>query len=96
MARRKWEDIDWVELGCRGWDIDETGAGLCDEAEVSYVHLDGATLDILSHGSPEFLYRALADLSDAGALYWFPMQRWVVTPGQITRSCGSLTMVEVA
>ena len=59
--------VDWVELGCRGWDIDETGAGLYpDHGETMGCHLDLTTLDFMFSGSSAFLRRAYDDLAAAG------------------------------
>lgn len=59
--------VDWVELGCRGWDIDETGAQLLSgDDEYAYAHLDRTTLDIATAGSRHFLAQAINDLGAAG------------------------------
>jgi len=64
--RTHWREVDWVYLGCMGWDIDITGAGyyglkaaqLPDGTSLgnpgcdpwSTIHLDRTTLDIIMHG----------------------------------------------
>ena len=68
MKRRpKWWNIDWVELGCRGWDITVKGAGLGEGGELDwqYAHLDRDTLDLILHGKPAFVARVLSDLVEA-------------------------------
>jgi hypothetical protein len=69
MKRKpKWWNIDWVELGCRGWDIRVIGAGLGEDGELDwqYAHLDRDTLDLLLSGRPAFVVRVLGDLVAAG------------------------------
>lgn len=59
----KWWNIDWVELGCRGWDINVIGAGLGEDGEIGwqYAHLDRDTLDLIIHGRPAFFARVITD-----------------------------------
>ena len=71
--RRGYLWINWVELGCRGWEIDETGAGLHFEDgqtchEDCYAHMDRTTLHILCVGCRAFYARVLNDLFAAGLL----------------------------
>ena len=73
--------VDWVELGCRGWDIDETGAGLNENGEDgkhgNYAHLDRATLHLLFAGDRPFVERVLNALVAAGILNDHrPMVKW--------------------
>lgn len=61
--------VDWVELGCRGWDITETGAGIIEPHPLDgpyYVHLDLETLDLIFIGDGAFLRRVYFDLVAAG------------------------------
>jgi len=98
MTKKTWKDVDWVELGCRGWDIDETGAELLDPPEgdgavfEGAVHLDFTTLDLMLHGPPDFVERAIRDLRAANALT--PVWTWV---GATTGStAGSIITVYAA
>jgi len=65
------KEIDWIELGCLGWDIDETGAGMDAEwqegpgfrcCEDDYAHIDRETLDLLLYGCPQFVVRVINHL----------------------------------
>lgn len=71
--------VDWVELGCRGWEIDETGAwfvGPHPTEGPDHVHLDLDTLAILVGGDGAFLRRVYHDLAAAG----IPgMVEWTIT-----------------
>ena len=64
--------IDWVELGCRGWDLEPEGAGMdCDWQEErchedDYAHVDRKTLSLLCHGCPKFVAGVMNDLLAAG------------------------------
>ena len=65
--------VDWVELGCRGWEIDETGAGLYyDDGQAChedcYAHMDRTTLHITCVGCRTFYARVLNDVLAAGLL----------------------------
>lgn len=61
--------VDWVELGCRGWNIDETGAGLNEEADDgNYAHLDKTTLHLLFAGNRPFVRQVLNNMVAAGML----------------------------
>lgn len=64
--------VDWVELGCRSWEIDHTGAELVDGE--NFAHLDRTTLDIAFGGSRHHLARVINDLRAAGMM-WFPSDR---------------------
>ena len=82
-------DVNWVELGCRGWDIDEAGAGLaqgnrhqdgdptvcCDD---DCCHLDEETLELAFNGCPDFLRRVMDDL---GAARHPAFSLWAITNG---------------
>ena len=77
----KYLDVDWVLLGMRGWDIDETGAGLHglpggalpdgsstgnhDVGDWEHAHLDRRTLHLILGGSAVFARRVLDDLQAA-------------------------------
>ena len=77
--RPKWWNIDWVELGCRGWDIDVTGAGLGQNGDLDWqhAHLDRETLDLVLAGRPAFVARVLSDLIAAGVLQRGPQMSWL-------------------
>ena len=80
MKRKlKWWNIDWVELGCRGWDIDVTGAGLGEDGDLDwqYAHLDRDTLDLIVSGKPAFVARVLSDLIAAGVLQRGQTMTWM-------------------
>ncbi len=71
MKRKpKWWNIDWVELGCRGWDITVIGAGIGENGEHDwqYAHLDRGTLSLLVSGRQAFLARVMTDLLAVGVL----------------------------
>lgn len=69
MPARTWEDVDWVELGCRGWEIDESGAELTDpNNDQNGVHLDFNTLHLMLYGYADFTERAIRDLRCANVL----------------------------
>ena len=74
MKRKpKWWNIDWVDLGCRGWDIEIDGASLGPQREnpweYDYADLDRDTLHIVMSGRPAFVARVLSDLVAAGVLW---------------------------
>ena len=77
----KWWSIDWVELGCRGWDIEIGGASLGPQRdspwEWDYADLDRDTLHIVISGRPEFAARTLSDLVAAGVLQRGPTMSWL-------------------
>lgn len=58
--------VDWVELGCRGWEIDQTGAELVDGE--NFAHLDRTTLDLIFGGSRQHWGIVTNDLVAAGLL----------------------------
>lgn len=70
MRRPKWWNIDWVELGCLGWDIEVGGAGLGEDGEFhwQHAHLDRETLDLILVGRKEFVLRVIGDLKAVGVL----------------------------
>ena len=86
-----WLDVDWVELGCRGWEIDESGAELTDGGDWDGCHLDRTTLHVIVSGDFAFVRRAMADLSAAWPKRWVP----VVTGITGHWNGGSTTMVEM-
>ena len=65
--RRNYLDVDWVELGCRGWHIDHTGAeaAYLDPTETMGCHLDRTTLDIILCGDSAWCLARLRDLAEA-------------------------------
>ena len=93
MKRKpKWWNIDWVELGCRGWDIEIDGASLGPQREnpweYDYADLDRDTLHIVMSGRPAFVARVLSDLVAAGLLQRATAMGWLtdnsVTAGNTT------------
>ena len=68
----KWWNIDWVELGCRGWDINVEGACYGEQKAMRarfdscFVHLDRNTLGLHIHGHRCFVARVFCDLIAAG------------------------------
>lgn len=73
-----WETVDWVELGCRGWEIDTHGARLGSiRAGPAWCHLGNADLDIAFAGSPAFLRRVYDDLVAAGVRGL--KDNWIIT-----------------
>ena len=90
--RRDYLDVDWVELGCRGWDIDDTGALLLDETEWNNCHLDRTTLDILGCGDGAWWVRVMHDLATAQVpgLEQFRPWRVVGRFDAITHTTGSI------
>lgn len=64
MSDFRWEDVDWVELGCRGWAIEPEGAEL-EGGEEDGAHLDGATGHLMLYGYPAFVERVWLDLRAA-------------------------------
>lgn len=61
----KWQDVDWVELGCRGWEIDGTGAELDAGNDTDGAHLDRTTGHLMLSGSAAFCLRVFLDLRAA-------------------------------
>lgn len=95
MKRKpKWWNIDWVELGCRGWDIDIYGASLGPQRENpwewDYADLDRATLHIIMSGRPAFVARALSDLIAAGVLQRGSTMSWITNSGTSTADNSSM------
>lgn len=69
QLKKTWEDVDWVELGCRGWEIDESGAELADHNDDwNGAHLDFETLHLILSGDADFIERAIRDLRCANVL----------------------------
>lgn len=71
--------VDWVELGCRGWHIDETGAGLILPHPANgpnFAHIDLETLNIALCGDGAFLRQAYHDLAAAQVP---GMVEWIMT-----------------
>ena len=72
--------VDFVELGCRGWEIHESGASTCFAVhchDECYAHLDRTTLNLLMHGCRPFQVGVINDLHAAGLykLLHKPLQR---------------------
>ena len=89
MKRKpKWWNIDWVELGCRGWDIEIDGASLGPQREnpweYDYADLDRDTLHIVMSGRPAFVARVLSDLIAAGVLWRSSGIGWLTSSGTST------------
>ena len=84
MRRKpKWWNVDWVELGCRGWDIEIDGASLGPQREnpweYDYGDLDRDTLHIVVSGRPAFWAVVLSDLRAARVLQRVPTISWVTS-----------------
>ena len=54
-------DVDWVELGCRGWEIDWSGADI-DDGHGQHAHLDRTTLHLILDGHADWARRVIGDL----------------------------------
>lgn len=70
--------VDWVELGCRGWEIDDTGAELAWDfgescCETDHAHLDRTTLHLFVGGCRAFYVRVHNDLQAVGIVKYVPM-----------------------
>lgn len=63
--RYHWSRVDWVELGCRGWEIEEEGALLYEGNDLNHAHLDWQTGHLILSGFPDFCRRAMRDLEAA-------------------------------
>jgi hypothetical protein len=61
-----WKLVDWVELGCRGWEIEEDGALLYEGYDMNHAHLDWSTGHLILSGFPGFVRRVISDLEAAG------------------------------
>ncbi len=67
-CKPKWWNIDWVELGCRGWDINVEGACYGEQKRMRarfdscFVHLDRDTLGLHIHGHRTFVAQVFSDL----------------------------------
>ena len=89
MKRKpKWWNVDWVELGCRGWDIEVTGADLGPQRENpwewDYASLDRETLHIVISGRPAFVARVLSDLITAKVLQQGLTMTWLTADNTTT------------
>lgn len=85
--KKTWKDVDWIELGCRGWEIDTSGAWLMNpDADMDHVHLCFHSLDLIIGGSPEWVERVVGDLRAAGVMTPY----WTITTGS-TAGSGSVT-----
>lgn len=84
--RPKWETVDWVELGCRGWSIDESGAELEGPDGHWFAHLDWTTLEIILNGDGEWVRRVVDDLAAAQALNWSPLPHFQIVSQSTTGS----------
>lgn len=97
--------VDWVELGCRGWDIDESGAernpvACCPESDAA--HLDRTTLHLLVMGCRRFVAATINDLIAAGLMFekkhepsayaYHPLARLHLTDGTLTAGSGVQTI----
>jgi hypothetical protein len=60
-----WSQVDWVELGCRGWEIEEEGALLYEGDDMNHAHLDFTTGHLILSGFPAFVRRVIYDLEAA-------------------------------
>lgn len=73
--------VDWIELGSRGWDIDQTGAGLDADDNPArccagdFAHVDRTTLDLAIGGCRRFVARVWNDCAAAGLFYWSTLLR---------------------
>lgn len=74
--------VNWVELGCRGWEIDASGAeaAFLDPTETMGCHLDRETLDIILCGSPVWCAARLQDLADANVDGLEQIKSWRIIP----------------
>ena len=97
------KEIDWVELGCRGWDIGEYGASLYKASEdrpfgdasvccgtSDCCHLDNETMSLSLYGCPVFVQRVYDDL--AASFYAGFRREWSTTVvegfgGSVTEAC---------
>jgi len=75
-SKRIAEWVDWVELGCRGWSIDESGAEW-DQGDNDYAHVDLVTGGLMLCASGLLLECIMADLRAACVVD----PTWVVTTG---------------
>lgn len=82
MKRRSYLDVDWVELGCRGWEIDETGAeaAYLDPNETCGCHLDRTTLAIILCGDARWCAARLEDLAEANVPGLSRFKQWQALP----------------
>ena len=101
MKRKpKWWNVDWVELGCRGWDIEVTGADLGPQRENpwewDYASLDRETLHIVISGRPAFVARALSDLIAAKVLRQGPTMTWLTADNTTAGSTNNTYSLRLA
>ncbi len=94
-CKPKWWNIDWVELGCRGWDINVEGACYGEQKAMRarfdscFVHLDRDTLGLHIHGHPRFVARVLTDLVAAKVFRFGP--GYLSTAWNMTMDVGGIT-----
>lgn len=90
--------LDWVELGCRGWHLDESGAALDQEwqpercCEGDHAHLDRTTLHLVLGGCRRFTARVFDDLRVVGLLTSTMVSYDIEPPGETTVTTGSGTV----
>lgn len=95
--RRNYLDVDWVELGCRGWHIDHTGAeaAYLDPTETMGCHLDRTTLEVILCGNAAWCAERIHDLADAGVPGLELFAHWnVVWMTSCTSNAGAFCYVE--
>lgn len=83
---RSYLDVDWVELGCRGWDIYPWGAVLVSPDENSFTDIHLSDLSISGAGDGAWWRHALQDLADAGVL---GLESWCVWQVSTIQTSGS-------
>lgn len=96
--RRSYLDVDWVELGCRGWEIDETGAeaAYLDPNETMGCHIDRTTLAIILCGDAAWCRERIHDLADARVPGLELFAHWQVLWQAPVNPTGSLCFVRRA
>jgi len=99
--------IDWVELGCRGWKIDNDGAEMIHDWQEGpgfkccpddYAYLD-LSLRLVIAGCPDFVGRVMRDMMAVG-LIDYPVVTYAIgttsgfrTPAETVASAGYSTEV---
>ena len=103
MKRKpKWWSVDWVELGCRGWDINVEGACYGEQKAMRarfdscFVYLDRDTLGLQIHGHRLFVARVLSDLIAAGVLQRGPSMTWRADNTTMTSGSGNTHVLSLA